>query len=151
MAPIIDRFLGQHTYSLDNKGRVSIPAEFRDVLGERYDNRLVLMKNYDRCLLAYPIEEWQKLDDKIKMLPSSDPKVIKYLRTYYSSAKVCELDGQGRVLVPPALKTYAGLARDVFIIGLSNKMELWDLHTWNEVHPEEDGAELQEAMAAFGL
>ena len=151
MAPLIDRFLGQHIYSLDNKGRVSIPAEFREVLADRYDDKVVLMKNYDRCLLAYPVEEWRKLDEKIRALPASDPNVIKYLRIYYSSAKVCELDGQGRILIPPTLKTYAGLSREVVIIGLSNRMELWDLQTWNEVNPDEDGAMLQVSMAAYGL
>jgi len=148
---LINRFIGHNTYSLDNKGRVSIPSDFRDVLAERYDERLVLMKHYDRCLVAYPVEEWQKLDEKIAQLPASDPMVTKYLRNFYSSAKVCELDGQGRVLVPPALKVYAGLTRETVIIGLSNKMEIWDLQTWKDENPEEDYSEVRGAMASYGL
>ena len=151
MAALIDRFIGHHTYSLDSKGRVSIPSDFRDVLAERYDEKLVLMKHYDRCLVAYPIEEWQKLDEKISALPASDPMVTKYLRNFYSSAKVCELDAQGRVLVPPALKAYAGLSREVVIIGLSNKMEIWDLQMWKKENPEEDYTEVRNKMAAYGL
>ncbi len=151
MAALIDRFIGHHAYSLDNKGRVSIPSDFREVLSERYDEKLVLMKNYDRCIAAYPIEEWQKIDEKINSLPQSDPMVMKYLRNFYSSAKVCELDGQGRVLVPPALKAYAGLNREVIIIGLSNRMEFWDAETWKKENPEEDGAKVRDAMAAYGL
>ena len=151
MAALIDRFIGQHQYSLDTKGRVSIPSEFRDVLTERYDDKLVLMKNYDRCLVAYPVEEWQKIDAKIAALPQSDPMVTKYHRYFYSSAKVCELDGQGRVLVPPALKQYAGLSRDVVIIGLSNRMEIWDAETWKKETPQEDFAAVRSAMAAYGL
>ena len=151
MAPLIDRFIGHHVYSLDSKGRVSIPSDFRDVLVERYDERLVLMKHYDRCLVAYPLEEWQKLDEKISALPASDPMVTRYLRSYYSSAKVCELDKQGRVLVPPALKSYAGLSRDAVIIGLSNKLEIWDSETWKKENPEEDNTAVRSAMAAYGI
>ncbi|HEX9860315.1 MAG TPA: division/cell wall cluster transcriptional repressor MraZ [Nitrospirota bacterium] len=151
MAAPINRFIGHHSYSLDNKGRVSIPAEFREVLSDRYDERLVLMKHYDRCLVAYPLEEWQKLDEKITALPASDPMVTKYLRNFYSSAKVCELDKQGRILVPSPLKSHAGLARDVVIIGLSNKMEFWDLETWNRENPEEDHSAVRVAMAQFGI
>jgi MraZ protein len=77
--------------------------------------------------------------------------VTKYLRNFYSSAKVCELDGQGRVLVPPALKAYAGLSRETVIIGLSNKMEIWDLQTWKDENPEEDYSEVRSAMASYGL
>jgi MraZ protein len=151
VAALIDRFIGHHTYSLDNKGRVSIPSDFREVLSERYDEKLVLMKHYDRCLVAYPVEEWQKLDEKISALPASDPMVTKYLRSFYSSAKVCELDGQGRVLVPSALKSYAGLTREVIIIGLSNKIEIWDSATWKRENPEEDNTAVRKAMAAYGL
>jgi MraZ protein len=151
VAVLIDRFIGHHEYSLDSKGRVSIPSEFREVLAERYDEKLVLMKHYDRCLVAYPIEEWQKLDEKISALPASDPMVTRYLRNFYSSAKVCELDGQGRVLIPAALKAHAGLSREVIIIGLSNKMEIWDLGAWKKENPDEDSAAVRSAMAAYGL
>lgn len=151
MAALINRFIGHHTYSLDSKGRVSIPADFREVLTERYEEKLVLMKHYDCCLVAYPVEEWHKLDEKISALPASDPMVTKYLRNFYSSAKVCELDGQGRVLVPPALKSYAGLSREVIIIGLSNKMEIWDAANWKKENPAEDNAAVRAAMAAYGL
>lgn len=151
VAVLIDRFIGHHEYSLDSKGRVSIPSEFREVLAERYDEKLVLMKHYDRCLVAYPIEEWAKLDEKISALPASDPMVTRYLRNFYSSAKVCELDGQGRVLIPAALKAHAGLSREVIIIGLSNKMEIWDLGAWKKENPDEDSAAVRSAMAAYGL
>jgi MraZ protein len=147
----IDRFLGQHTFSLDNKGRVSIPAEFREVLADRYDDKLVLMKDYDRCLVAYPVEEWQKLDEKIKTLPASDPNVKKYMRVFYSSAKVCQIDGQGRVLIPQELKAYAGLSREVMVVGLSSKMELWDMDAWKRENPEEFHGEIELAMASYGL
>lgn len=151
MAAPIYRFIGHHSYNLDNKGRVSIPSDFREVLSDRYDERLVLMKHYDRCLVAHPLEEWQKLDEKITSLPASDPMVTKFLRNFYSSAKVCELDRQGRILIPPALKTYAGLSREVIIIGMSNKIELWDLETWNRENPEEDYSAVRNAMAAYGI
>jgi len=151
MAAPVYRFIGHHSYSLDNKGRVSIPADFREVLSERYDERLVLMKHYDRCLVAHPLEEWQKLDEKIMSLPASDPMVTKFLRNFYSSAKVCDLDRQGRILVPPALKAYAGLSRDVMIVGLSNKIELWDQETWQKENPEEDFSAVRKAMAAYGI
>jgi len=151
MAAPVYRFIGHHSYSLDNKGRVSIPADFREVLSERYDERLVLMKHYDRCLVAHPLEEWQKLDEKIMSLPASDPMVTKFLRNFYSSAKVCDLDRQGRILVPPTLKAYAGLSRDVLIVGLSNKIEIWDQDAWQKENPEEDFSAVRKAMAAYGI
>jgi len=148
---LIDRFIGHHSYSLDSKGRVSIPSDFREVLTERYDERLVLMKHYDRCLVAYPLEEWQKLDEKISALPASDPMVTRYLRQFYSSAKVCELDKQGRVLVPSTLKSHAGLSRDVILIGMSNKIEIWDPDEWKKENPVEDNGAVRSAMAAYGI
>ena len=151
MAVLIDRFIGQHNYSLDNKGRVSIPAKFREVLAERYDERLVLMKDYASCVLAYPIEEWQKLDERIRQLPTSDPNVTRFLRKYYSSAEACELDGQGRVLIPQPLKSHASLSREVVIIGMSNRMEIWDAKSWAKGDQDEDTGSLQAAMAAYGL
>jgi MraZ protein len=151
LAALIDRFIGHHAYSLDSKGRVSIPSDFREVLVERYDEKLVLMKHYDQCLVAYPLEEWQKLDEKISALPASDPMVTRYLRQFYSSAKVCELDKQGRVLVPSALKAHAGLSRDVILIGMSNKIEIWDPEAWKKENPIEDNAAVRSAMAAYGI
>lgn len=151
MAALIDRFIGHHNYSLDAKGRVSIPADFREVLSERYDEKLVLMKHYDRCLVAYPVDEFNKLDAKLGEMPASNPMVIKFKRKFYSSAKVCELDGQGRILVPPALKEYAGLAREVALFGMGDRIELWDPETWDRMNPDEDNDAVRDAMAGLGL
>jgi len=151
VAAPFNRFIGHHTYNLDNKGRVSIPPDFREVLTDRFDERLVVMKDYDQCLVGYPIEEWEKLDDRISELPTSDPMVTKFLRNYISSAKVCELDKQGRILIPPALKSYAGLTREVLIIGMSKKIELWDMETYNRINASEDSSEIRKAMAEYGV
>lgn len=151
MAALIDRFIGHHNYSLDAKGRVSIPADFREVLSERYDDKLVLMKHYDRCLVAYPVDEWNKLDAALAELAKTNPQVIKFKRMYYSSAKVCELDAQGRVLVPPALKEYAGLGREVALVGMGERIELWDPETYLRENAEADSAAIRDAVAAIGF
>jgi len=151
VAAPFNRFIGHYTYNLDNKGRVSIPPDFREVLSDRFDERLVVMKDYDQCLTAYPIEEWEKLDDRISELPTSDPMVTRFLRNFISSAKVCELDKQGRILLPPALKSYAGLKREVLIIGMSKKIELWDMETYNKINASEDNSDIRKAMAEYGV
>lgn len=151
VAAPFNRFIGHYTYNLDSKGRVSIPPDFREVLADRFEERMVVMKDYDQCLSALPVEEWERLDDRISELPTSDPMVTKYLRNFISSAKVCELDKQGRILIPPALKAYAGLKREVLIIGMSKKIELWDMETYNKVNASEDNEEVRKAMAEFGV
>lgn len=120
-------FRGEHHYNLDAKGRLSIPAELRKVLVDNYEEKVILTKDSaDGYLVAYPFEEWRIIEEKLQGLPTTNPAVKKYIRMVFSAAVECELDKQGRILIPPALREYAGLSREAVIIGAFNKIEVWD-------------------------
>lgn len=130
-------FKGSFQFTIDAKGRVSIPSRFREILTERYEEKLVVTNDLDNCLVAFPFEEWSLIEQKIRDLPSSAPDVKAFMRFIYSRATECELDRQGRVLIPPPLREYAQLKRDVVIVGMGHKMEIWDPSLWEmAVQPE---------------
>lgn len=130
-------FKGSFQFTIDAKGRVSIPSRFREILAERYEEKLVVTNDLDNCLVAFPFEEWSLIEQKIRDLPSSAPDVKAFMRFIYSRATECELDRQGRVLIPPPLREYAQLKRDVVIVGMGHKMEIWDPSLWEmAVRPE---------------
>lgn len=129
-----EMFLGQYQHSIDAKGRLIVPAKFRDDLGERF----VVTKGLDNCLFAYPQEEWRVFEDKLKQLPLTNPGARKFVRFFFAGAVECELDNQGRIMVPPHLREYAGLKKDVVSIGVNNRIEIWNRDSWNDYSDEED-------------
>lgn len=143
-------FRGSFEHSVDSKGRVSVPSRFREVLAERYDGRLVLAMELDNCLTAYPIEEWERLEEKIKNLPMMQKEVKDFMRFFFSSASECELDKQGRVLIPPALREKAGINRSVMLVGIINKIEIWDSAVW-KARKSENGDAIGKALADLGF
>ncbi len=110
-------FRGRYEHTIDAKGRLSIPAKFRDVLKEEYDSRLVVT-TLDGCLIAYPHQEWLALEEKISKLPAFNKNTRSFLRNFYSSGVDCPIDKLGRILVPQALRDYAGLTTDVMMMGI---------------------------------
>ncbi len=125
-------FIGRHTLTLDAKGRLSIPAKYREVLAAMYGNQLVLT-GLDHCIVAYPLAEWQKFEEKARQLPTLKRDVRNFFRGFYSAASECTLDRQGRVLIPPQLREYdAGLNREVVLVGIANKMEIWGKERWED-------------------
>lgn len=124
-------FLGRHNLTLDTKGRLSIPAKFREVLAAMYGNQVILT-GLDQCIVVYPLPEWQKFEEKARQLPSLKRDVRNFFRGFYSAASECALDRQGRVLIPPQLREYAGLDREVVLVGIANKMEIWSKERWEE-------------------
>ncbi len=143
-------FLGRHNLTLDNKGRLSIPAKYREVLATMYGNQLVLT-GLDRCIVAYPLTEWQKFEEKARQLPSLKRDVRNFFRGFYSAASECSLDRQGRVLIPPQLREYAGLDREVVLVGIANKMEIWSKEQWEEQSRENQSRleEIAEELAGI--
>ncbi|NOZ67782.1 MAG: division/cell wall cluster transcriptional repressor MraZ [Deferribacteres bacterium] len=120
-------FSGKHYNSLDPKGRLIIPAPFREILSSNHSSKLIITNEvFDRCLCAYPVDEWQKLTDKVSRMPQTSDAVKYYTRRVIGSAVECEIDRQGRVLVSAALRTDAGLNSEVVLIGLCNRIEIWD-------------------------
>lgn len=122
-------FLGEFNHSLDNKGRLTIPAKFRNALA----NGLVVTRNpADQCLLVFPQAEWEKLADKVSALPLTDPRSAAFRRAFFSAAEDLEPDGQGRILLSQRLRTYAQIDADVVIAGQNKFLELWAPTLWEE-------------------
>ena len=119
-------FMGEYQHSLDEKGRIIIPAKFRDELGDNF----ILNRGLDNCLYVYPRSEWKILEEKIKELPTANPETRAFVRLFFSGAVEAELDKQGRVVIPQHLREHAQIEKDVFVIGISTKVEIWSKENW---------------------
>jgi MraZ protein len=126
-------FRGHFEHAIDAKGRTSLPARFRDVLSATGDARIILTKSpFDPCLHMVPMKGWEEIEAKIAAQPQFDANVIRLRRLYISAAVECEIDKQGRILVPNALRDYASLEKDVLWAGMVNMVELWSRAKWDE-------------------
>lgn len=128
-------FRGRFDYSIDDKGRVSLPAKFREVLSANYDERLIIT-TFDQCLWAYPIPEWQAIEEKIAALPQFKSQVKALQRVFVSGAAECPLDKQGRIIIPPTLRDYGGLKKEVVFVGMTKRIEIWSKERWEAVFSE---------------
>jgi MraZ protein len=127
-------FRGHFEHAIDTKGRTSLPSRFRDVLVAEGDLRLVLTPSpFDPCLHLFPMKAWEEFEGKIAALPQFEPNVIRLRRLYVSAAAECDIDKQGRVLVPNSLRDHAALQKDVLWAGMGQMVELWAREKWNEV------------------
>ena len=143
-------FRGSFEHNVDSKGRVSVPSRFRDIIAERYEGKLVLSMDLDRCITVYPLEEWVRIEEKIQSVPQMQKEVKDYMRFVFSAATECELDRQGRVLIPPALREGAGISKSVVVVGIINKIEVWDKATW-DARRSQNSDKIGEALASLGL
>lgn len=132
-------FRGLFEHTIDAKGRTSLPSRFRDVLRRNADaeeeadgDRLIITTGIDRCLVAYPQAEWNAFEARLAGLSQFDPHVVQLKRLYVAGATECVLDKHSRLLIPPMLREYAGLRRDVVWAGMVTTVELWDKELWNE-------------------
>jgi transcriptional regulator MraZ len=124
-------FRGRYQHSIDPKGRLSVPAKFRDVLAQ-YEGTLIVVPN-DNALEVHPLEEWQRLENRINEQSQFDPEVRKLGRLYISRAKDVDIDGAGRILVPPDSRQQAGLGKDVTLVGPGRRFfEIWDRPRFEE-------------------
>jgi MraZ protein len=127
-------FSGQYGYSIDDKGRLSIPAKFRDALASHYSPTLMITNHMDGCIAAYPIREWQALQDKIESLDAAAKQEAKnVLRIFYAGATECAIDRLGRILVPQSLRVYGSIKKNVMIVGMNKKIEIWADEVWAEL------------------
>jgi len=145
-------FSGRYEYALDEKGRVSIPARFREALALNYDMRLILT-NLDGCIVAYPYKEWLNIQERISNLKEQNSHVRTFLRFFYSGVTECTIDRLGRIHIPLSLKNFAGIKKQVVIIGINKKIEIWAQEAWEEVvrQATSDPQKVQEIVVELGL
>ncbi|RMF99840.1 MAG: division/cell wall cluster transcriptional repressor MraZ [Nitrospirae bacterium] len=128
-------FKGKYYNSVDPKGRVMIPAPFRSILTTNYSTQMVItLSTFDDCLHLYPIPEWENFEQKVRALPRSSDAVQLILRREVASAHDCELDRQGRLLIPASLREDAGIDGEVVVVGQLDKIALWNREKWDEVN-----------------
>ena len=141
--------IGEYKHTIDTKKRLSIPAKFRKDLGER----AVITKGLENCLVIYTMKEWEKLAEKLNSLPTSQADARNFARLMLSGATDVELDKLGRVLVPDYLKNYASLKKNVTVLGLSTKIEIWDTEKWEEhkQRTETDAGDIAERLKELGI
>lgn len=125
-------FFGQYQHTLDLKGRLSIPGRIREVLVNGSQDMLIVTKGFEPCLFAFSPEEWQRFLTWTRTLPDMDRDVRDYKRHMVGPATECPLDRQGRILIPQVLRDYAGLNKDVMLVGLDDKIEIWDQRKYKE-------------------
>jgi MraZ protein len=129
-------FRGANKLTLDAKGRMVMPTRYRERLQERCGGNLVVTVDRDRCLLIYPLPDWEEVERKLMRLPSFDPQARQLQRLMVGNATDLELDAHGRVLLPPKLREFGQLIRDAMLIGQGVRFELWDEARWNERRDE---------------
>jgi MraZ protein len=136
---------GNYRHTIDAKGRLFIPAKLRDELGERF----YVTRGLDECLSVYSEANWKVIEDKVSALPLAQARNLQ--RMLFSSAAACELDAQGRIVIPQILREYANLEKDVTVIGVSNRAEIWDSSKWEEINSTVSPESLAEEMDKLGF
>ncbi|HET9657383.1 MAG TPA: division/cell wall cluster transcriptional repressor MraZ [Kineosporiaceae bacterium] len=129
-------FLGTYTPRLDDKGRLILPAKFR----EQLEAGVVVTRGQERCLYVFPVSEFERLAEQLRQAPVTSKQARDYLRVFLSGASDEELDKSGRVTIPPMLRQYAGLNRDCAVIGAGQRVEIWDLQAWETYLAEQEEA-----------
>ena len=142
-------FMGEYSHTIDTKGRLIIPSRFREELGETF----VVTKGLDGCLFVFSDEEWKAFEIKLKSLPLTNKNARQFARFFVAGATPCELDKQGRILLPATLREFAGLEKDVVLTGMLNRIEIWSKDKWNENNSLDDVAmdEIAEQMTDLGI
>ena len=140
--------IGEFEHSLDAKGRLIMPAKLREAIGDKF----VVTKGLDGCLFTFSIEEWSNFEEKLKSLPLSNRNSREFTRFFLSGATECEIDKQGRFLIPTNLRETASLQKEVVIIGVGTRIEIWDKEKWNSYNDENISVEdIAENMTMLGI
>ena len=139
--------IGEYEHTLDAKGRLSMPAKLRRDMGEAF----IVTKGLDGCLFAFSSEEWTNFETKLKSLPLSDKNARNFVRFFLAGATECELDKQGRFLIPSNLRTAANLEKEAIIIGVGTRLEIWNKETWMSKDEEISADEIAENMTMLGI
>jgi transcriptional regulator MraZ len=149
-------FRGLASLNLDSKGRMAIPTRYREQLLRHSNGQMVVTVDRDHCLLLYTLPDWEEIERKLVRLPSFNKQARRLQRLLIGHATECEMDGNGRILLPPALREFAGLDKAVVLIGQGNKFEVWADEKWTARRSEwlsepDDNGELPDELGSLSL
>ncbi len=140
-------FMGEYNHTIDVKGRLIIPSKFREILGDAF----VVTKGLDGCLFVYDNEEWKRFEEKLRSLPITNKEARQFVRFFLAGATEAEVDKQGRILIPNVLREFAEITKDVVLVGVGSRIEIWSRERFEETASFEDMDEIAEHMAELGL
>ena len=142
-------FMGEYNHTIDAKGRLIVPAKFREILGDNF----IVTKGLVGCLFVYPNDEWTRFEEKLKSLPLTNKNARQFTRFFLAGAAACEVDKQGRILLPQVLREFASLEKDVVLVGVASRIEIWSRERWDESMNTYDGDmdEVAENMESLGF
>jgi len=142
-------FIGEYNHSVDIKGRINVPAKFREDLGERF----YVTKGLDNCLFMFPETEWRVFEEKLKALPLTNRNARAFVRLFFAGATECTLDKQGRVNIPQPLRDHGRIEKEVIVIGVGTRVELWSESNWTEYNDPDNISydDIAEQMAELGI
>ncbi|MCK4261779.1 division/cell wall cluster transcriptional repressor MraZ [bacterium] len=142
-------FYGEYEHTIDRKGRVIVPSKFRDALKDKFVDTFMVTRGYEKCLFVFPPDQWQAYEQTLRALSphKADPRALS--RMFYGGANQCPCDRQGRINIPKILLNYATINKEVAIIGVSTRFEIWDKERWNKYREAEEKA-LEERAEKIG-
>jgi len=140
-------FMGEYNHTIDAKGRLIIPSKFREILGDAF----VVTKGLDGCLFVYDNEEWKRFEEKLRSLPITNKEARQFVRFFLAGATEAEVDKQGRILIPNVLREFAELTKDVVLVGVGSRIEIWGRERFEDAAAFDDMDEIAEHMAELGL
>lgn len=140
-------FMGEYNHTVDAKGRLIVPSKFREQLGDEF----VVTKGLDGCLFVYEHSEWKSLEAKLHALPLTNTNARKFSRFFLAGATTCEVDKQGRILLPAVLRTFANIEKDAVLVGVGSRIEIWSKDSWMAANTYDDMEEIAENMEGLGI
>lgn len=140
-------FMGEYNHTVDAKGRLIVPSKFREQLGEEF----VVTKGLDGCLFVYENTEWKALEEKLHALPLTNANARKFSRFFLAGATACEVDKQGRILLPAVLREFAKIDKEAVLVGVGSRIEIWSREVWNASNTYDDMDEIAENMEGLGI
>jgi len=140
-------FMGEYNHTVDAKGRIIVPSKFREQLGDEF----VVTKGLDGCLFVYENTEWKILEEKLTSLPLTNANARKISRFFLAGATLCEVDKQGRILLPGILREFAKIEKDAVMVGVGNRIEIWSKESWLAANVYDDVDEIAENMEGLGI
>ena len=140
-------FMSEYNHTVDAKGRLIIPSKFREILGDEF----VISKGMDGCLFVYANDDWKAFEEKLTSLPLINKEARQFARFFLAGAAQVEVDKQGRILLPASLRSFANLDKDVGLVGVGSRIEIWDKEKYEALSADENMDDIANAMEALGL